>query len=340
MLYKHSYLLLTMTTTKVKNIQEISHDIPEYVLKLCEELKVSKFVPTAVPKTLSFELHDTSTEIANAFRRCINNELDVLIMYFDDQDLICTDPFIIPREIQKTINLIPIKQISDITYSVDVYNNTNDIMYVMSSDIKENGESTEDKFSQSFIIAELNPGHTFKIISIKVKHGVGFKDGAAFSYPECVGYECLDIEGKDDIKSSLEVEPTRYRLKVQKQQYANPKHIVKRAAKLLEQKLDVINKLINDSETGSIRGSDKLEINKEKGDLTTYKIYNETYTIGHLIVKYITEVDPSIEVVSCFKEFTSHDYILLKVGHSDADALVRKAIARAKKEIAVIGSAF
>lgn len=327
--------------TTVSNIKEIIHDIPADAMKLFEHLKILDYVPKNVPKSLSFELHNTSTEVANAFRRCINSELDILIMYFEDQDLSCTDPFIIPREIQKAINLIPIKQISDATFSINVVNQTNDIIYVMSSDIKENGNSTEDKFGHTFVIADLNPGHEFKINPIKVKSGAGFKDGAAFSYPERVGYECLDIEGKDDseIKSTLEVEPTKFRLTVQNQQQDDPRNIVKRAAKTLEQKLDVISRLISTSESSSIRSSNKMEISKTK-DNVNYKIYDETYTIGNLIVKHIVDIDPSIEAVSCFKEFTSHDFIILKVAHTNANDIVKKAIEQAKKEVMAVGNAF
>jgi DNA-directed RNA polymerase subunit L len=327
-----------MATTQVKNIQDINHDIPDFVTEMCKKIGVLDYIPKTVPKSLSFELHNTTSAVANAFRRCINDELEVLLMYFDTHDLICTDPFIISREVQRSINLIPIKQISNMVFSINVYNDTNDIMYITSRDIKENGKSTEDKFSQTFIIAELKPGREFKIKNIKIKSGIGFKDGAKFSFPDRVGYECLDLD-INDFKSSMEVEPTQYKLTIKNQQFTEPRTIIKYAAKTLEQKLEVIGKLVEEYQSSSIRSSTKLEIYKD-GTMTRYKIYDETYTIGNLIVKYIYDTDPSIKIVSCVKKFTSDKFIIINVKHPDADTLISKSIERAKKEINAVGIAF
>lgn len=325
-----------MATTKVNNIREIKHEISDETRALCEQLNVAQYIPKITPTTVSFELHDTSTEVANAFRRCINSEMDILIMDFEEKDFKCDDKFIILFEIRKAINLIPIRQISDMRFSLNVYNDTNDIINVMSSDIKEEGKNTEGKFSQTFIIAELEPGKSIQVNNIVVKKGVAFKNGAKFSYPGVVAYECLDI---DESKSTLETEPTKYKLSIQKQQYTDPKNIVKRAAKTLEEKLNTIDVLIRDHMKGNLRNSEKMEIS-EFGDKTEYKIYDETYTIGNLVVKYTLDIDPSIEKISCNRKFTFDNFIIISVYHSDANAVILKGVSRAKQEVVAVGAVF
>lgn len=321
--------------TSVKNIKLIEHTISKETLDLCKKLDVLQFVPKKIPTSLEFELHDSCTEIANAFRRCINSELPILIMDFDKDDVVCDDMFIIVFELKRVINLIPIKQISDMEFSLDVYNDTNDVIHVMSSDIKENGKSTADKFSQSFIIADLEPGKRLQIKSIKLSKGVSFIDGTEYSYPSCVGYKCLDL---DESKSSTEVSPKKFKLTVQKQQYEDPKYIVTLAAKTLEKKLNTLSDEINNYKN-TMRDTNKLEIS-EQNDATVYKIYDETYTIGNLIVKYGLELDPSIKKISCIKMFSSDNFILLTVKHSNVHDFVIKAINMAKDEIMTVGKAF
>lgn len=328
---------MTESLVVVKNIKKEDQEIPKFFIDKCKELGVDKFIPIPY-KSLTWELHNTYPEVANAFRRCINSELPTLIMDFDLKDIDFDDVFLMALEIQKRINLIPIRQISGMNFSVDVYNNTNDPIKVMSSDIKQNGKSTEELFSQSFIIAILNPRRYLKINNIKTKSGAQYKDGAAYSYPERVQYECIDlnVHGDDKVPSSLHVEQTSFRLSIQKQQYELPTTIIKRAAKEIEQKLDKIYDVINN--WGNTR-STKIEIKKED-DVTNYKIYDETYTVGQLIVRFINIIDPSIELLSCFKKFSFNNFVTLKVGHIDANNIVKKAIKIAKLNIKTIGDSF
>ena len=61
--------------TTIKNIKVSEYPISQDTLELCKQLNVLQYVPKTIPKDISFELHNTTTEMANAIRRCMNSEL-------------------------------------------------------------------------------------------------------------------------------------------------------------------------------------------------------------------------------------------------------------------------
>jgi hypothetical protein len=172
--------------TTVKNITKKEYPIPKDTLELCKKLNISDWVPSIVPNDLSFELHNTTTEMANAIRRCVNSELPVLIMDFKDSDMHCDDRFIITHRVRKFINLIPIRQITNVKFSLNVYNDTNNIINVSSRSIKSEGGG--DMFSKTFVITTLRPGCRLKIDSINVVLGTSYLDGAQYSFQGKVAF--------------------------------------------------------------------------------------------------------------------------------------------------------
>lgn len=329
-------------TTIVKNIKKNKYPIPKDTLALCKKLGV-KQLSTVVPSDISFELHDTTTEMANALRRCINSELEVLTMDFDDDSLSTDDSFIILHEIKKRINYIPIRQIMGLEFNLNVYNDTNEIIPVYSSDIVESKKSgNEELFAGTFIVTQLRPGKRLTISNIYITSGVSYKNNASFSFPGKVAYKCLDmpkIVNNKLSKSSMECTPTKYMLTVPRQKYTDPVHIVKMAIATIEKKLDNIYKIIINTNEDSTYSSD-MEITYHLNNRCVIKIFNETYTIGNLLSKYGYMVDKTIENIHCIKIHPSFDYIKIEIHHAEPKKIMLSSITLIKKELKRINDAF
>ena len=347
-------------STTVKNIKKNEYPIPKDTIELCKKLGVLKHLPTTVPRDVSFELHNTTTEMANALRRCINSELEVLTMDFEPKDFESDDSFIIFHELRKRITYIPIRQIFGVTFKVNVHNKTDEIIPVYSRSIVESGfkkdkkkknekEHKEKMFSETFILTYLRPGKRLVINNIHTTSGVSFKHSAAFSFPGKVTYKCLDLPdpstGEEEAKdgeviipaSSMMTEPTRYRLGVPRQKYIDPVHIVKMALKTLEGKLDRIHRVVKEASENFY--SSDMEINYLK-DRASFKIFGETYTVGNLLSRYGLMVDKTITNIHCIKLHPSFNYVTVEIHHASPQKIMLLAVDLVKEELKKIGAAF
>jgi DNA-directed RNA polymerase subunit L len=338
----------------VKNIEKREYPIPIDTLNLCKKLNILNLLPTTIPKDITFEIHNTTAEMANALRRCINSELDVLIMNFSSDDFISNDAFIIFHELKKRINYIPIRQILGMTFKVNVHNKTDEIIPVYSRSIKEcsyqtiikkkSDEGNEKMYSETFILTYLRPGKHLIINNINIISGKSYQQHAAFSFPGKVAFKCLNIIEKTDTNkkeeqlfSSMIEKQSNYKLSIPRQKYIDPVHIIKMAIKTLNYKLDNIYKIIKNSNENFY--SSDIEINYLK-DKATFKIFNETYTIGNLLSKYGYLIDNTITNIHCIKLHPSFNYIIVEIYHSDPQKIIILSIEMIKKELSIIGNAF
>jgi DNA-directed RNA polymerase subunit L len=329
--------------TIVKNITKTAYPIPDSTLDLCKALGVSKYVSPTVPQGLVFELHETTTELANGLRRCMEGEIPVLIMTFSDESLSTNDDFIITHELKKRIGLIPIRQISGVDLRINVTNNTDEIIPVYSGQIMEAKKLKEPMFSSSFILCHLRPGKSLLIDGIYTRSGVKYKNGAAHSFPGKIGYSCLDLEdapegngGKTPV-SSMNSDPSTYMLTIHRQKYIDPAYIVKLALVTLSEKFDKIRKIVEDA-TDNFYSSEMEIVYSE--DMVMFKIFNETYTVGNMIVKYGMLADKTITNINCKKLHPSFDYINIEIRHPDPRSIMLQSIESIQEELKKIGGFF
>lgn len=238
----------------VSNIKERTLVASKQTIEFCKSINAEHLIPVS-KKNISFELN-APTAMANAIRRCANSEIDVMIMDFDTNDLHTDDPFIISSVVRTRINMIPVQQIAGSTFSLEVKNNTSEMMEVLSSEITT-------LCSGTFEIVHLNPGKYIRINNIRMKKGMAHLNGAAHSFAGKIKYECLD-EGK----SSLSHQPTKYRLTTGWQNTIDPREIIKMTLDTLIHKFQ----------------------NLPDGKM------NETYTVGNLLTEYIQRIDPNVRV--------------------------------------------
>lgn len=321
----------------VKNIIQNSFPIPNDTLELCKKLGVYNRLPHVTPKNLSFELHNSSTEMANAIRRCINSELEVLVMTFDYKNVTTDDNFIITHELKKRIQMIPIKQIATVEFYLNVVNETDIIIPIYSGSINEgkieNG-SISKMFSHSIILTYLRPGKRLVITNIRTIKGVAYKDGIGFSFPGKVAFKCLDMDGK----SSLIAEPTKYQITISRQKYIDPVQIIKMAVKTLDGKIMKYLKYIKGAEDSFY--SAEIDIEYSKTSPSSFRFYNETYTLGYLLKRYCANVDETIEYLDCVKSHPSLNYIDVTLSHTEPQKVMVSAMNKIHDDLVRVGTAF
>ena len=130
-------------------------------------------------KSLSFELINSNEAFANGIRRIFNDELLVKSLDVNIYDLKTDDKYILPDNIIERLNLIPILQnINDnIVFSINIINNTNDIINIYSKDIiNKNKNDKNIYFNNNILICSLKPNRYLYINNIKITKEYGYND--------------------------------------------------------------------------------------------------------------------------------------------------------------------
>jgi hypothetical protein len=317
-------------TTTIKKIKATSYPVSNDTKKYLKSINALQYLPKEVPKDLSFELHNTTNELANGLKRCIQSEIPVLVMDFDK--MYCDDEFVIGAELRLRVNLIPIRQISNMQYRLYVENKTDQIIPVFSKDIVVKGGSEDRMFSGTFVLTYLRPGKKITIEDIYVKSGISHKDGhVMYSFPGRVYYECLDTE---ELKKSSFMRKTQtYKLIIPKQKFVEPMFILKLALTTLIKKINTLEKIIN-SVNSDFHSSHTLNIETNKlNGTTSYHLFTETSTLGQMLRRYIYEEIPDIEYVNEKKIETTHSYVVIIIRYPDPKKAILIGLDRSKKEL-------
>lgn len=310
----------------VKNIKNNTITLDPELLKICKDAGAQSLVPSVPAIVLSFELHDTIPEFANIIRVFINSRLNVFSLSFKDSDMKTDDDFIILDKLRKTIQLIPIKQIKTLSFELDVFNNTNNIIPIYSSELK----SKSDKkiyMSQTICIEELKPGKRLSIKKIEPEIGNSYLNGARFSYPGKVMFEAIE-ETKE---SCMVKDPTKYKLTLGQQRFIDPKIMVKQAIIEIKKSMSNIKGLSN-NKTFSIVYHNKTS--------ATMKVINETIQLGNCICKYVYKMDPTIEYIAAENPHVEYDFIYIKIKHSNISGIMKSACTALEKDLDKVSASF
>lgn len=187
---------------------------PDADTKKCLELISAKdllaLLPSTIKYTLRFTLSQANSQLANAIRRCLMNELPTYSMTFNlftdekDQpidsikDLSTNDKHIFGKceVLKKRIEAIPIRQ--DIhpeewTISIDVKNETTDLMDITANHFKiqYNGKivPSSQLINPHYLLIRIYPKCFLKINNIYIKQGIGQVNANLFRHINNIYYE-------------------------------------------------------------------------------------------------------------------------------------------------------
>ena len=307
-------------TTRVENVKSTEYSISKEKIELYEKLGISEMVPRGTSTGLTFELHDTTTALVIAIRRCANTDIPVSLLEVEETDIKSDDPFIVPRWLKNEIRSINIKQIESGTFYINEYNNTDEIISVYSGSIKDSKNPENIICWHTIKIADLRPGCFLQVNNISVSIGTAATD-AFYSFSGRVCYEQLSDDS--------------YKIVIPRQTWVNPLYIVELTVNKLESMIDNAYNIINDIKTDTV--SSEASVSFAPGQ-ATYKFENQSYTLGNLLVEYCQIIDKKITNIHCIRHHTSYKYIEVGIRHTEPREVLLSAIKLIKKELVTIKS--
>lgn len=274
------------------------------------DFKVKKLIPnvpaqykhllptTLVQESCSFIISGCSNAVANAIRRTAACELKVAYLNCQYEDIVTTDPFIIPEMIQKRLRMIPVLQSvrADAIFSLDVTNATTGTMDVKTGSLISKGTRV---FDETITILTLGAGHSLKINNVKIAYEYGYIPeygmcAVAFNaVSTCKDVIPIDVYADRAAEKNVNAPPVA---KGVRSQIADPKiweikfntngtlsskDIVKLSCQEIISRLKTVLSLLY-----------TIINNESKYTLT---INGESDTIGNLLVKTIDELYPDVE---------------------------------------------
>ena len=308
-------------TTRVENIKSTEYSISKEKLELYEKLGLSEMVPRGTPVGLTFELHNTTTALVIAIRRCGNTDVPVSLLDVEETDIKSDDPYIVPHWLKGEIKSINIKQIETGTFYIDEYNNTDEIISVYSGSIKDSKNPNNVICWHTIKIADLRPNCYLQVNNIHVSIGTAVTD-AFYSFSGRICYAQLSDNS--------------YKITIPRQTWVDPLHIVKLTIDTLESMITKAQGIINENKIDIV--TSEASISFTPGE-AKYKFENQSYTLGNLLVEYCQIVDKKIINIHCIRHHPSYTYIEVGIRHDDPRGILLSAITLIKKELYTIKSA-
>ncbi len=280
-----------------------------------------KMIPPVVNKTMVVDITDSCYPLVNAIRRTLISEMPMQHLTISLTDIHSTDPYIIGEVIKKRVEMIPISQSihPDSIFSLRFENETDNVVDVLSDEIKLNGVSRSKDIMPMIPICNINSGTSFSLNDIHVVTSYGF-DNARVSVGR-IGYEILD---QDFTQSSLLADPTHFQITIEISGIMDTIETMSSALKCLIDRLD------------------SIDYSKSIVEFDTYKltIINESHSIGQLIVWYINKLEPLIDYCAYRILHPSKRECIVDIRHPDAEKLCKTAVENIKKDINAIGKPF
>lgn len=280
-----------------------------------------KKVPSAVNKTLVFELREANCSLANAIRRTLMSEMPIKHLTASLTDIKTTDPYVIGEAIRKRLEMIPISQSinEDSVFSLHFENDESHYIDVLSSEIKLNGVSSTNDIIPDIPICDINSGTSFSINDIRVVESYGY-DNSRCSIGR-VAYEIID---QDFAIPSVIAEPTSFRLEIETPSVIDPVEMVRKAIDNLIVRLDMID-------------FSQFVIEFDVYKLT---ISNETHSIGRLISWYLYKNEPTVKYVASRVPHPSKRECIIDIHHPQAESLCKRSIADIKDDLNALRKSF
>jgi DNA-directed RNA polymerase subunit L len=315
-------------------------------------------LPVNTKYTVTFELTDTCTELANCIRRSLIDEVPVFSMTIDDTNIDTDDMFILSDFIKKNIELVPITQelkendIADLQLTLNVKNTKDTIIPVHSGAIEVYNTKTKKKlntadyFSTGIILIYLRPTFSLHLKSIKIDIGRGKTHGGKYSYVANTLYEVMDIKPLIDNKyetkgeSCLNSNPTHYKVGYKTYRNIAPKHVmIKCCAELISKFENISKELQNIKKTDVVYISDLIEL-ETSDSMSIYHLKSEYWTASNIISKYCFIAFKDIEFVCSSIIHPSTEESLVKIKHPQSLDIIQKAIKNIIADINTIYKAF
>lgn len=296
-------------------------------------LKYVKYPQKTNPVGMSFKILNTRPSVVNGIRRTIGYEMDIMVLSFKRKYFDTNDNQIF-GELKNKIQLIKIKQISNMSFYIDIKNDTDKTINVYCGDIKEYKKTDEELFRPSKVLTTLRPGKYLKIDNIKPITGNSETASTRHQINGNVCYEFLDLRDYKDNPSSMIIPQTNFKITIRPQGYFHPKDIIRLAIKTMLNKIENVYKIVLENKKNETFSTKKIILEKEKKNFYIYTLNNETNTIGNLISEKVREDSGAFITFQHEHQSDSHIFIKLRTSKNPNDVILpslKKLIEEFKK---------
>ena len=306
-----------MSENKIADIKFINTTPPDK-----KYFKYVKYSRKNIPLGMSFKILNTRPSVANAIRRTIGYEMDILVLSFEEKYFDTDDDFQIFEELKNKLQMIKIKQISNMSFYIDIKNNTDKILDVYTGDIKEYKNPGEELFRPDIVIAQIRPGRYLKIDNIKPILGNSETLSTRHQINGNVGYECLDLLDYKDKAKSMLMPQKNFKITIKPQAYFHPNNVIRLAIKTILNRTEIIYKIILENKNNETFSTKKIILEKEKKNFYIYTLNNETNTLGNLISEKVREDNGAFITFQHEHQEDSHIFIKLRTKKNPNDVIL------------------
>lgn len=337
--------------TKDKNFQQCL----SYVKLIDPDYK--KYIPKNSKHKASFELTDTTSDLANCIRRYLIDEMPVYSMNVAEEDIESDDRFILSDFVKNNLELIPLlqditdKDAESLSMSLHVENKTDDTISVYSGDIvvtdKQKKKLDNSKyFTTTISIIKLRPGTTLDIKNINIVAGIGKADSGKFLLLSNISYEILDVIPMEENKynktgqSSLNSNPQHFRIEFTTHRNMNVKRIMSMCCNTIIKTVSTLHsELIKIKESDKVYFSDLIEL-ETKGDVKFFHLKNEYWTIANIISRYCYLAFKDIQFVCSSIIHPATEESIVKIRHTESVKIMATALKNIISDVTTIKNAF
>lgn len=315
-------------------------------------------IPKKDKITVYFELKETNADMANAIRRCLINELEILSLSFNEyDDMDTTDAYILSDFIKKNIELLPINQeleekydIKELTLELELENKTDEIIDITSSDFtayyKDKKIDITEIVNENIVISRLHPGDNILIKNIFIEKGVGKTDAGKFSAFSNTTYKIIDVipldEETGDGQSSMVSNPAHFAISyTTHRNIKHPKKMMIKCCDTLIRRLEnILTDLQNINNKSDYYYSDLLQL-ETNGNIKKLLIKGEQWTLINLISRYCFILTKgNIKFVAPALIHPEKDMGVINITHPEFSKLINDAIKKIINELNDIKKAF
>lgn len=318
-------------------------ELIEYVHKPAMDL-----FPDKSEYTVDFELHNATSDLANAIRRCLIEEIEVQALSAETQDIETDDKYILPDVVISYLEAMPINQEVQIDASklkLEAINNTTEIKTLFSDDITYNTEQSvssktkivdlHEVLLKNLYITKLHPQCYMRIKRMKIIKGKATEDANSFTLLSNIRYKILDVD--PEATSSLVSKPTAFKIGYTTSRNISANKPIMLCCDTLISRLEAVAVGLTTNDSSNIQ---HVEIEPQPNGIVHVHINNEYWTIANLISKYCFMQDENIPFVSPGIVHPSTNKAYVKIKHDDWKNIMSAAIKQAIRDLETIKKAF
>jgi len=301
------------------------------------------YIPQTNWQTLRCEIYNSCPQFVNAIRKTVMSELSVWSLTLDLYNIKIdyNDDRILIDVLKQKIESIAINQnidsekIKKWEISLEVANNTDKMMYIMSNHISIFDQISKKDISTKLIpqtipLVPLQPTKHLKLNSIVISRGFGYSDMNAFPMVHSVFYKTLD-------GIPLQVLPTKFGFGFTTYGNIEPKQIMQMACNEIKNKLVTIKQYLpKEQETSNIIES----ITEFMANMVEIRIKNQRNIVTPLIAYYCSLMDPTIDYVAHNIVRPTKDVDILHIKHKDYKKIIDLAIDKIIGELEIFAKNF